>query len=187
MSDRVEEQRQLILDQFTRQAVPFSEMPAHSNEESVRLLIDMAQIGPEDTVLDVACGPGLVACSLAEVALHVTGIDLTPAMIEQAQVRQRNKGLTNLTWMVGDAVPLPFPDAAYSVVVTRYSFHHFLDPKAVLVEMIRVRAGRTGCGNRRVHQQSGAGQGVQPGREAPRPVARLGLVAGGTDRAVSGT
>jgi len=40
MRDRVEEQRRLILDQFTKQAVPFAQMPAHSNEESVRLLID---------------------------------------------------------------------------------------------------------------------------------------------------
>jgi SAM-dependent methyltransferase len=138
MIDKAEEQRRLILDQFTRQAVPFAEMPAHSNEESVRLLIDMAQVGPEDAVLDVACGPGLVACPLAEVARHVTGLDLTPAMIEQAQVRQRARGLRNLTWLVGDVVPLPFPDASFSVVVTRYSFHHFLDPKAVLAEMVRV-------------------------------------------------
>jgi ubiquinone/menaquinone biosynthesis C-methylase UbiE len=138
MNDRTEEQRRLIVEQFTKQAVPFAEMPAHSNDEANRLLIDMAQVGPEDTVLDVACGPGLVACSLAEVARHVTGIDLTPAMIEQAQARQRAKGLVNLTWLVGDAVPLPFPDVAFSVVVARYSFHHFLDPRAVLAEMVRV-------------------------------------------------
>jgi SAM-dependent methyltransferase len=138
MADTAEEQRRLILDQFTKQAVPFAEMPAHSNEESLKLLIDMAKIGPQDDVLDVACGPGLVACPLAEVARHVTGIDITPAMIEQAKAKQRATGLTNLTWLVGDAVPLPFPDASFSVVVTRYSFHHFLDPKAVLSEMVRV-------------------------------------------------
>src|SRR5262245_22125771 len=137
MSDAAEEQRRLILDQFTRQAVPFSELPAHSNDEANRLLVDMSQVGPEDNVLDVACGPGLVACSLAEVARQVTGIDLTPAMIEQARARQRSTGLTNLNWIVGDAVPLPFPDAAFSVVVTRYSLHHFLDPMAVLAEMVR--------------------------------------------------
>jgi len=138
MSDRAEEQRRLILEQFTKQAVPFAEMPAHSHEESIRLVIDMATVGPEDDVLDVACGPGLVACPLAEVAHHVTGIDITPAMIEQAKTKQRSMGLTNVTWVIGDAVPLPFPDAAFSVVVTRYSFHHFLDPKAVLSEMVRV-------------------------------------------------
>jgi ubiquinone/menaquinone biosynthesis C-methylase UbiE len=138
VSDQAEKQRRLILDQFTRQAVPFAQMPAHSNEESVRLLIDLARVGPEDDVLDVACGPGLVACPLAEVARHVTGIDLTPAMIEQARAKQHARGLNNVTWLVGDAVPLPLPDASFSVVVTRYSFHHFLDPKAVLAEMVRV-------------------------------------------------
>lgn len=138
MSDRVEEQRRLILDQFTRQAVPFAQMPAHSNDEANRLLIKMAQVGQEDQVLDVACGPGLVACTLAEVARHVTGIDLTPAMIEQAQARQQAKGLTNLTWLVGNAIPLPFPDSSFSVVITRYSMHHFLEPSGVLDEMVRL-------------------------------------------------
>src|SRR3954452_10544303 len=101
MSDRPDAQRRLILDQFTRQAVPFAQMPAHSNEESVKLLVDLARIGSEDTVLDVACGPGLIACSLAEMARHVTGIDLTPAMIEQARARQRSKGVRNVTWEIG--------------------------------------------------------------------------------------
>jgi ubiquinone/menaquinone biosynthesis C-methylase UbiE len=138
LSDQAEKQRRLILDQFTRQAVPFSQMPAHSNDQANQLLKELAAIGPEDDVLDVACGPGLVACSLADVARHVTGIDLTPAMIERARAMQQAEGLTNLTWLVGDALPLSFPDAAFSVVVTRFSFHHFLDPKAVLAEMVRV-------------------------------------------------
>src|SRR5262249_12329331 len=41
---------------------------------------------------------------------------------------------------VGDAVPLPFPDASFSVVVSRYAMHHFLEPRAVLAEMVRVCA-----------------------------------------------
>src|SRR5262249_5990691 len=100
MSDRQEQQRQLILAQFTRQATPFAETPAHSNDEANRLLTNLTEIGSEDTVLDVACGPGLVACALADVAGHVTGIDLTPAMIEQARQRQQARGQTNLTWLV---------------------------------------------------------------------------------------
>ncbi len=138
MSDRDAQHRRLILEQFTQQAIPFSEMPAHSNDTANRVLIDLAEIASEDRVLDVACGPGLIACALAEVAHHVTGLDLTPAMIEQARARQQAKRLTNLTWLIGDAVPLPLPNASFSVVVTRFSFHHFLDPKAVLAEMVRV-------------------------------------------------
>jgi SAM-dependent methyltransferase len=43
-----------------------------------------------------------------------------------------------------DVTTLPFPDGAFSVVVTRYTFHHFLDPLAVFREMVRVcrRGGR---------------------------------------------
>src|SRR5271157_4890241 len=127
-----------IIDQFSRQAVPFSQQPAHSKESFLNLLLEMSGVGPEDTVLDVACGPGLVACAFAARAQHVTGIDLTPAMIARAQEIQREQGLTNLTWQVGNVLPLPFPEAAFSLVITRYTFHHFLDPKAVLAEMVRV-------------------------------------------------
>lgn len=134
----MDEQRKLILNQFTQQAVPFSEMHARDDDEIHRLLIATAGITPADEVLDVACGPGLVACEVAKVARHVTGIDLTPAMIDQARVRQKTIGLTNLTWLVGDAQPLPFPDGSFSRVVTRYTFHHFTDPTGVFAEMVRV-------------------------------------------------
>ncbi|MFN7949839.1 MAG: class I SAM-dependent methyltransferase [Blastocatellia bacterium] len=125
---------QSIVEQFTRQAVPFSRMATQSEE----LLLEMSGVTNDDTVLDVACGPGIVACAFATRARHVTGIDLTPAMIEQAQQRQRRLGLENLTWQVGDVLALPFPDAAFSLVITRYSFHHFLDPEAMFREMMRV-------------------------------------------------
>ena len=134
----MDEQRQLILDQFTRQAAPFSEMHARDDAGIHRLLIETADIGEEDEVLDVACGPGLVACEVAKVARHVTGVDLTRAMIEQAEARQRSLGLANLTWAVGDAQPLAFPEAAFTRVITRYTFHHFTDPSGVFAEMVRV-------------------------------------------------
>jgi SAM-dependent methyltransferase len=66
------------------------------------------------------------------------GIDLTPAMLEVAQKRQLQSGLTNLTWMQADVESLPFPEKEFSVVMTRYSFHHFPKPLAVLREMARV-------------------------------------------------
>jgi ubiquinone/menaquinone biosynthesis C-methylase UbiE len=134
----MDEQRQLILDQFTRQAAPFSEMHARDDAGIHRLLIETAEIGPEDEVLDVACGPGLVACEVVRVARHVTGVDLTRAMIDQAEVRQRSLGLSNLTWAVGDAQPLAFTDATFSRVITRYTYHHFTDPAGVFAEMVRV-------------------------------------------------
>ena len=62
----MDRQRQLILDQFTRQATPFTEMHARDDAGIHRLLIETADIGPGAEVLDVACGPGLVACEVAK-------------------------------------------------------------------------------------------------------------------------
>ena len=134
----MDEQRRLILNQFTQQAVPFSQLHGNDEAEVYRLLISTAGITSSDDVLDVACGPGLVACEVAKVARSVTGVDLTPAMIQQATHRQEALGLTNLNWVVGDAYPLPFADHSFSHVVTRYSFHHFSKPAAAFAEMLRV-------------------------------------------------
>src|SRR5262245_59371585 len=79
-----------------------------------------------------------MACAFAQIARHVTGIDLTPAMIDHARALQEAQKRANVTWHVGDVRPLPFADASFSLVFTRYSFHHFLDPRAVLAEMSRV-------------------------------------------------
>ncbi len=127
---------QRIVEQFSQQAIPFSELPGHS--QAMQMLIDLSGVSASDDVLDVACGPGLVACEFARHARYVTGIDITPQMIEQAKERQINKQLHNLSWQIGDVFLLPFPDASFSVVLTRYSFHHFLNPAAVLAEMLRV-------------------------------------------------
>jgi SAM-dependent methyltransferase len=71
-------------------------------------------------------------------AQHVTGIDLTPAMIEQAKARQSQSQLENVRWLVGDAYALPFPDASFSIVTCRYALHHMLYPDAAIAEMTRV-------------------------------------------------
>ncbi len=132
--------RDAILDQFTRQAVPFSTSPGIKDEQALRLLVESSGAGPDDTVLDVACGGGLVVCAFAGVVRHATGIDLTPAMIGRARVLQEERALSNVTWRLGDVVPLPFADGAFSIVTSRFAFHHFLDPRAVLTEMKRVCA-----------------------------------------------
>lgn len=128
----------LILDQFTKQVIPFATAPGIKDEEALKLVVECAGAGPNDTVLDVACGPGLVVCAFAQRVRHATGIDLTPAMIEHARTLQQTKGLTNVSWQVGDVQPLPYADASFSIVASRYAFHHFLDPEAVLAEMKRV-------------------------------------------------
>src|SRR3981189_1299683 len=100
-----------ILDQFTRQAVPFAAAAAIRNEEALNRIVQWAGAGPDDTVLDVACGPGLLACAFARAAQHATGVDMTPAMLEQARKTQQEQGLNNVSWQQGDVYSLPFPEA----------------------------------------------------------------------------
>lgn len=128
--------RALTIDQFTKQAIPFARLPGHSS--SLDLLTAMANPAATDQALDVACGPGLVACHFAPLVGHITGIDITPEMVRQAENAQADRRLSNITWQVGAACPLPFADAAFSLVITRYSFHHFQNPSAVVAELIRV-------------------------------------------------
>jgi ubiquinone/menaquinone biosynthesis C-methylase UbiE len=127
-----------ILDQFTRQAAPFAASAVIRNQEVLDRIVQWAGAGPQDTVLDVACGPGLLACAFARVAKHATGIDMTPAMLEQARKTQQEQGLKNLSWQQGDVYSLPFPPDQFSIVSSRFVFHHLQDPLAALKEMKRV-------------------------------------------------
>jgi SAM-dependent methyltransferase len=130
----------LIRDQFTRQAGVFNAAAPIANADALQVIVDAARPGPDDTVLDVACGGGLVARAFAPHVRHATGIDVTPAMLDTARKAAAEKGLTNVTWEQGDVTTLPYKDSAFTIVATRFSFHHFLDPLAVLKEMVRVCA-----------------------------------------------
>jgi SAM-dependent methyltransferase len=130
------EHNRQIVDQFSRQAIYFARLPGH--DEATDLFIRMAEVSSVDYVLDVACGAGSVACAAARQARRVTGIDLTPAMIERACALQRKLHLSNMDWHIGDVARLPFGADQFDVVLTRYGLHHFLQPAVVLAEMVRV-------------------------------------------------
>jgi ubiquinone/menaquinone biosynthesis C-methylase UbiE len=115
-----------IVDQFLRQAIPFMELNIHM--DAMDLLVEMSGVNENDTVLDVACGPGLVVCEFAKHASSVTGIDITEAMIGKAREIQNENKLDNVDWATESAYPLPFDDGAFTLVLTRYGIHHFLEP-----------------------------------------------------------
>jgi SAM-dependent methyltransferase len=140
MSGKMAGHERRIVETFTKTAGAFAEMPAHSDAGSMALLLRMAGIGGGDRVLDVACGPGLVSCAAAGVAKEVVGVDVTPGMIERAREMQRDKGVGNVSFVVGDGMALPFEAGSFSVVLSRYAFHHLEEPGRVLREMVRVCA-----------------------------------------------
>jgi SAM-dependent methyltransferase len=130
----------LIRDQFTRQATPFSTAAPIAAAGALAMIIKAAEAGSDDLVLDVACGGGIVVCAFAPHVRHATGIDMTPAMLDRARHLAAEKGIANVTWRESDVARLPYPDCAFTIVVTRFAMHHFPDPQSVFREMVRVCA-----------------------------------------------
>lgn len=127
---------EIIKAQFSKQAAGYTSVRAHA--EALNTLIEMSSVSSKDNVLDVACGSGIVSCAFAKYARHVTGVDITAEMLEQARKLQTQNNLTNLEWVLGDADPLKFNSNKFSIVLSRFSFHHFLEYEKVFEEMIRV-------------------------------------------------
>jgi SAM-dependent methyltransferase len=131
-----------IVDQFTRQAAQFAASPTARSEDILERIVRAARPRASDTALDVACGPGTLVCGLARHVRNATGIDLTPAMLDQARATQAAQGIGNVSWDQGDVTALPYGDGRFDIVTCRFAFHHFPAPLAVLREMRRVcRAG----------------------------------------------
>jgi len=100
-------------------------------------LVDFAAIKPGETVLDVGTGTGVVAITAARAGASVTGLDLTPALVEAARENARIAGLT-VQWFEGDAESLPFPDAHFDVVLSQFGHMFAPRPDVVVAEMRRV-------------------------------------------------
>jgi ubiquinone/menaquinone biosynthesis C-methylase UbiE len=127
-----------IQEQFTRQADTFANVPSHSAESSLSVLLELAQPKQTDAALDVACGPGIVTTAFAPHVGSIRGQDVVPAMVERARARANELGMTNVSFDVGDSNALAYADAAFDLVVTRFSFHHFHAPLRALSELRRV-------------------------------------------------
>jgi ubiquinone/menaquinone biosynthesis C-methylase UbiE len=100
------------------------------------LLVDLAGVAPGRSVLDVACGTGIVARTAADRlgdAGSVTGVDLNEGMLAVAR-RVR----PDIVWRPADAARLPFPDRSFDVVLCQMALMFFPDRRRALVEMARV-------------------------------------------------
>jgi SAM-dependent methyltransferase len=89
-------------------------------------------------VLDIGTGTGHTALAFAPRVAHVTGIDLTEAMLDQARRLAAEQGAGNVSFERGDAMALGFPDAHFDAVTCRVCAHHFADPVAAVREAARV-------------------------------------------------
>jgi SAM-dependent methyltransferase len=91
-----------------------------------------------ERVLDVACGTGNTAIMARARGAAVTGLDLTPELLAVAQKRAAEEGYGDITWKVGDAEDLPFPDGTFDVVVSSCGLMFAPDQQKVADEVARV-------------------------------------------------
>src|SRR5437867_1131782 len=135
-----EKHRNAVRASFDKQAVEFSASPVMTDAGALARLVAWAGVTGGERVLDVACGPGLVAAAFAPHVASVIGVDLTPAMLARGAAIVGERGMRNVAFVLADVERLPFPDQCFERVVSRRAFHHFPDPAPVLSEMARVCA-----------------------------------------------
>lgn len=101
----------------------------------------LGRLAPGERVLDVGSGAGtdsLVAALMVGPEGSVTGIDMTPEMLEKARAGAAELGLANVRFVEGEAEALPFPDRSFDVVISNGVIDLIPDKEAVFAELYRV-------------------------------------------------
>lgn len=99
-------------------------------------LLERAAVGRE-ALLDVATGPGRIALDLAPLFGRVVGLDLEPDMIAVATRRARERGIGNVTWVVGRAEEFDAPANSFDLITIGEAFHR-LEPGVVTALAFRL-------------------------------------------------
>lgn len=100
-----------------------------------------ASLSPEGRALDIGCGAGHLSFALAPSLASVVAADPLPSMVAVVREAATARGLADrISTIQAPADAVPFPDAHFDLVATRYSAHHWLDVEASLREMRRLLA-----------------------------------------------
>ncbi|MFN0277502.1 MAG: class I SAM-dependent methyltransferase [Pyrinomonadaceae bacterium] len=110
---------------------------AKSIETGAEEFVARLDLKPGMRVVDVACGTGNLAIPAAKAGVEVTGIDIAPNLIEQAQARAAAEGV-NAVFEVGDAEALPYDDNSFDIVMTMFGAMFAPRPDVTSAELIRV-------------------------------------------------
>jgi ubiquinone/menaquinone biosynthesis C-methylase UbiE len=101
--------------------------------QSVDAVLDAAEVGSGKQVLDVCCGPGMIAATAAARGALTTGIDFSAAAVKIATTN-----VPEAEFHEGDAQSLPYADNNFDAVVCGFGIIHVPDPQQALSEMYRV-------------------------------------------------
>jgi SAM-dependent methyltransferase len=110
-------------------------------------LVKFAGVAAGESLLDVGTGTGVVAITAARAGAHVSGLDLTPELLDEARENARVAQIDEIVWTEGDAERLPYPDASFDVVVSQFGHMFAPRPETAVGEIRRVLkpGGRFAC------------------------------------------
>ena len=133
---------QRVKDYWTQRSHDFGTVRKNEleNEMGQRWLYEIERFLPEGRsldILDVGTGTGFFAILLAEKGHRVEGIDLTPAMLEEARTLAKQRNL-NITFREMDAQNLAYPDDTFDVVISRNLTWTLPDPQRAYASWFRV-------------------------------------------------
>ncbi len=105
--------------------------------------VQFSEIKEGQRVLEVGSGFGQLSMAFAKSgALEVVGVDVSPAMLERAEYLRLSSGdseiLRRVSYRLGPAHDLPFPDQSFDIVVCRLLLHHVVKLGRALLEFRRV-------------------------------------------------
>ena len=136
------EMKQRVRDYWTRRSHDFGTVRKNEleNEMGQRWLREIEKFLPKGrslNILDVGTGTGFFAVLLAQQGHRVEGIDLTPAMLEEARILAKQRNL-DITFREMDAQNLDYPEDSFDVVISRNLTWTLPDPERAYAEWFRV-------------------------------------------------
>jgi ubiquinone/menaquinone biosynthesis methyltransferase len=105
-----------------------------------RTLVRMLALKGGEAALDLACGTGDITLALARrlTGGHAVGLDITQGMLDIAERKRHELGITNASFHRGDIMRMPFADGSFDAVTGGYALRNVPDAEAALVEIKRV-------------------------------------------------
>ncbi|MFK8259469.1 class I SAM-dependent methyltransferase [Erwinia sp. AnSW2-5] len=124
--------------QFGEQAGAYLTSAVHASGRDLVRLAERLFGASEAKVLDMGCGAGHASFVAAQHVKEVIAYDLSDKMLTVVRKTALERGYHHLTTRQGYAENLPFDDAEFDVVISRYSAHHWHDVGSALREVRRV-------------------------------------------------